>query len=87
MPHPWQATSAILAEFGPPRPRAREAIAHLLIWVLGHAGWPLAQVLGVRLRDGFQAVLRGRRTRAECEPLPDRTLSFLAGPLLKAADL
>ncbi len=49
--------------------RARDGIAYLWVEVLGHAGRPLAPVLGVRPQAIYQAVARGRQARAEWERL------------------
>jgi hypothetical protein len=49
--------------------RARVGIAYLWVVVLGHAGRPLAPHLGVSPQAVYQAVARGRATRAEWERL------------------
>jgi hypothetical protein len=45
--------------------RARAGIAYLWVERLGHAGRPLAQVLGVSPQAVYQAVVRGRAARGE----------------------
>ena len=47
--------------------RARARIAYLWVEVLGHPARPLAQFLGVSPQAVYQAVARGRETRAEWE--------------------
>ena len=49
--------------------RARDGIAYLWVAVLGHAGRPLAPVLGVRPQAVYQAVARGRAARKEWDRL------------------
>ena len=48
---------------------ARAGIAYLWVEVLGHPGRPLAVALGVSPQAVYQAVTRGRETRAEWERL------------------
>ena len=47
--------------------RARAGVAYLWVEVLGHPARPLAQSLGVSPQAVYQAVARGRETRAEWE--------------------
>ena len=50
----------------PAASHAREGIAYLCTEVLGHAGRPLASVLGIRPQNVYRAAAQGRAAPAEC---------------------